>query len=196
MPICRHEIVLKFQYSNSTQILQCHQLLILPLLWRDLHHLLSYSIHSHTRIYTVFVVTGSLLLFHNAQGQWWICICFLGNIGPKAVRGVQICIADANATRLWFILRVAILINLSVITSTARLGTWSTSVTFSVLLNFTLRPTSVTLSYSVVRLNNTLIMGSLQLSKSDIVCFLSAHCFYNFNTIINFNKDNIQIKSR
>ena len=27
-------------------------------------------------------------------------ICFLGNIGPKAVRGVHTCIADANATRL------------------------------------------------------------------------------------------------
>ena len=29
-----------------------------------------------------------------------MCICFLGNIGPKADRGVQICIANVNATRL------------------------------------------------------------------------------------------------
>ena len=29
-----------------------------------------------------------------------MCICFLGNIGPKAVREAQICIADANATPL------------------------------------------------------------------------------------------------
>ena len=64
MLIWRHEIVLKFQYSNFRHMLQWHQLLILPLLCRNLHHFSSYIILSHTR---------SLLL----RG---LCYCFTMHI--------------------------------------------------------------------------------------------------------------------
>ena len=70
MPIWRREIVLKFQYNNSTQILQCHQLLILPLLWRNLYHfdLIVYTVTHGLCCYGVFVIvsqcTGSLVDVH------------------------------------------------------------------------------------------------------------------------------------
>ena len=100
MPIWRHEIVLKFQYRNSTRILLCHQLLILTLLWRNLHIFLSYSIHSHTRS---LLLRGLCYCFTMHRDTGRCAFVFLVNIGPKAVRVVQICIADANETCLWYL---------------------------------------------------------------------------------------------
>ena len=100
MPIWWHEIVLKFQTAcSSTQIMQWHQLLNLQLLWRNLHHFWSYSKHSHTRS---LLLRGLCYCFTIHMETGGCAFLFWGNIGPKAVRGVQICIVDANATRLCF----------------------------------------------------------------------------------------------